>query len=153
MMFEHSKLDGERIRVLTSSEGYTSSEILETRESAAGKAIAEIGRLQFAVVDETLVQRFLPPEGFGDVWSFDSAAVPWWEVVSHPPHAGVVADFNKAFGGQYRRELAKDNNVVAYAGSGEPVVMDGEQYHMSKDGVELTGANLKVLRDSYYAVG
>lgn len=152
-MFEHKNLDGNKYRVLSTDKPWMKPEILEVREPKSGQDDSAAARTQYAVIGETLVERHLPPESVGDAWQFDSVASPWWEVVGHPPHGGIVADFNAYIGGQYERELDPANNVVAFAEQGEAVTFDGSAYKVKREGdaADLSGMPLKSLRQSYYA--
>ena len=94
-MFEHKNLDGEKYRLVSAAESFLKGEVLEFRDGSAEKS----PRQQNAVIGEALVERYLPPESIGDVWPHDKAATPWWLVVDHPPHAGIVAEFNQVMGG------------------------------------------------------
>ncbi len=145
-MFEHAELKGEKHRVLQAADSYTAAEILESRETAAG-------RLQHTVVNALLVERYLPPEQKGDTWPHDPTGTPWWTVVARPPHVGLVAAFNAAMGGSYLRKLDPKHNVVAFAAEGEEVLMDKGEYCVvrASDKAELRQANLVALRASYYA--
>jgi len=150
-MFEHKHLDGATHRVVPAGDTFITEEVLETREPKNGLAVEAAGRHQHGVVGETLVERFLPPEGTGDAWTYD-AHTPWWVVVMNPPHAGIVADFSKAKGGRYRHKLEKARNVVAFAGAGEEIVLDGAEYVVtrSSDSQELRAGTLLKLRTAYY---
>ncbi len=151
-MFEHKELDGVKVRLLPATEAFINEEVLEKRESRNSDAIEAIARQQYGVVGSVLVERYLPPETVGTAWSHDPGT-PWWEVVGHPPHAGLVADFNKAKGGEYRRVLKTDNNVVAYAEQGEEVVFGAGEYKVVRksDSAALSAASLAKLRTAYYA--
>ena len=145
-MFEHAALNGEKHRLLKAVETFTVPEILESRETQAG-------RLQHTVVGALLVERYLPPEAKGDTWPHDAVGTPWWTVVSHPPHAGLVADFNSAMGGTYMRKLDPKKNVVAFAEQGEEVIMEKGEYAVVriKDGQEIRKPDLVSLRAAYYS--
>lgn len=145
-MFEHADIKGEKLRVLPAVDSFTAPEILESRETTAG-------RLQLTVVNALLVERYLPPEQKGDTWPHDAVGTPWWTVVSRPPHAGVVAAFNAAMGGTYIRTLDPKANVVAFAEKGEAVLMDNGEYCVVRatDNTSLRSPNLVALRASYYA--
>lgn len=145
-MFEHAEIKGEKHRVLAAAEPFTAPEILESRETAAG-------RLQHTVVSALLVERYLPPEPKGDTWPHDAVGTPWWTVVARPPHVGLVADFNSAMGGTYIRKLDPKKNVVAFAAQGEEVLMDKGEYCVvrASDNQEIRKLNLVALRASYYA--
>ena len=151
-MFEHKEVDGEKRRVLPAPDSFINEEILEVREPRNGEASNTIARQQYGVAGDVLVERYLPPETIGDAWAHDPKT-PWWEVVGHPPHAGVVADFNKAKGGNYKRVLVKDHNVVAYTDQGEEVLFTAGQYSVTRksDGEALSQPSLMALRASYYA--
>lgn len=151
-MFEHKDLDGNKHRTLTANQPFVSSDILETREPKNGQAISSAARAQHAVVEGILVERFLPPEAVGDKWDYEPSTA-WWEVVGHPPHGGIVADFNSNQGGAYQRELNPEDNVVAFAEDGEKVIMTGSEYKVtrSKDSTELVKPSFIELRQAYYA--
>ncbi|WP_317931628.1 hypothetical protein [Halioxenophilus sp. WMMB6] len=151
-MFEHKDLDGQKHRVLDADKEFLSGAILETREPKNGQAIESAGRAQHAVVEGSLVERFLPPETIGEKWSHEPSTA-WWEVVGHPPHAGIVADFNSFQGGAYHRTLNPADNLVAFAEQGERVVMSGSAYSVvrSSDGTTLEQPSLLALRAAYYA--
>ena len=154
-MFEHDKLDGKRHRVLETEGPGTVGEVLESREPQNGKPVEAAGRLQNAVRDGVCLERVLPPEAMGDRWPHDAVASPWWEVVSHPPHGGIVADFNEKMGGTYRRRLDPSRHVVAFAEGGEEVVLVGREYRVtrSRDETEVCAPSLEQLRATYYANG
>lgn len=149
-MFEHKDLDGEKHRVLPPVEAFIKQEVLETREPKLGNPISGVGRQQYGVTGEVLVERFLPPETVGEAWSYDPGT-PWWLVVGNPPHAGIVADFNRDKGGTYRRKLSPDHNVVAYADEGEEVLLQVGEYVLTRksDNQELRQQTLALLRDAY----
>lgn len=150
-MFEHKELDGTNNRLIPATEGYLAGEVLETRE---GKQEPENnGRTQFGVVGDRLVERCLPPESVGNHWSYDAPAEPWWGTVNNPPHAGLVADYNKHTGGQYRVPLDVSHNIVAFASEGEEVVLDQGVYKVTckSDGAELTAPSILELRQLYYS--
>ncbi|NPU95222.1 MAG: hypothetical protein HPY82_25260 [Gammaproteobacteria bacterium] len=151
-MFEHKELDGEKHRVLPASEPFILEEVLELRVPRNDKPVTTVGRHQHGVAGGVLVERYLPPETVGDSWQHDPGT-PWWEVVGHPPHGGIVADFNRAKGGAYRRALVPDRNVVAYAAAGEEVLLQGAEYKVVRktDGQELKEATLVKLRQVYYS--
>ncbi|TGD73513.1 hypothetical protein E4634_10815 [Mangrovimicrobium sediminis] len=151
-MFEHTQLDGEKHRVLATQSDYLQPEVLEIREPKNGQPVDKACRTQFGVVGEVLVERYLPSEATGEAWPHDSAGSPWWSVVGHPPHGGIVADFNKYIGGAYHRQLDPANNIVAYAEQGEAVVFDGSDYVVTRksDEQELRGPQLIALRQQYY---
>jgi len=152
-MFEHSKLDGEWHKVIPAMEPFTKDEILEIRDSISTERDSKAApRTQYTVVDGRLAERCLPPESIGNSWSFDSWDTPWWGAVNNPPHAGLVADFNSYGGGAYRKALEPDNNVVAFAGAGEPVTFKNGSYSVTrgKDDKVLTAASLLELRKTYY---
>lgn len=149
-MFEHKYLDGEKHRTLPPTESFINEEILETREPKSGETYTQVGRLQHGVAGEVLVERFLPPETVGDKWPTDAGTI-WWSVVGHPPHGGIVADFNKAKGGAYKRTLDKEKNIVAYAEAGEEVVLKPEGYSVTKAESELVAPSILELRKMYYS--
>jgi len=151
-MFEHKQLDGEKIRVLSAGKAYLKAEILEIRDPKNNNSNADACRSQYGAIGETLVERYLPPQSKGDSWQQDSSASPWWSVVGHPPHGGIVADFNKYIGGAYLRKLDPTNNVVAFAEEGEAVSFDGQQYSVTRtsDTQELRGSKIAELRQQYY---
>lgn len=148
-MFEHSKLTGEKYRVVPAEQSFLQPEILEYREKGDDKS----PRLQHAVAGTVLVDRYLPALAVGSRWPHDDLAEPWWNVVDHPPHAGIVADFNAANGGEYKRKLNPECNVVAFSDSGEQVVMQNGVYKMTRysDGKEIAEPSLVALRRQYYA--
>lgn len=152
-MFEHKNLDGVTARLLPPVEGFVQAEVLEIREPKAGEEPTTAARTQYGVIDGVLVERYLPPETVGAAWAHDPVAAPWWEVVGHPPHGGLVADYNKASGGEYRRKLDPANNVVAYAQNGEAVTMTAGTYKVVRktDSVELIKSTIPALRAAYYA--
>ena len=152
-MFEHASLDGERCRVVNAAQAFLKPEVLELREPKNSLTAAQSCRTQYAVVEDVLDERYLPPETQGDSWNHDGSAAPWWMVVGHPPHGGVVADFNKYIGGSYKRELKPDNNIVAFAESGEAIVYDGSEYALTRgsDSTEIRGKKISELRQRYYA--
>lgn len=151
-MFEHKLLDGDKYRVITVTDEFVKPEVLEVRESPNGTPTDKTCRYQYGVVEEVLVERYLPPEASGEVWAHDNVDVPWWNVVGHPPHGGIVADYNKYIGGTYHRKLDPENNVVAYAASGEPVTYDGSEYHVTRqsDNSALHSNHMVALRVQYY---
>ena len=152
-MFEHKSIDNQKVRLLSASDGFLNESILETREPKNGESLEKAPRQQHAVAGTVLVERFLPPESTGDAWPHDACAAPWWEVVGHPPHGGLVADFNTALGGAYRRELDPSKNTVAYAAAGEDVVWEKGQYSVvrSSDRQELAAPTLLKLRAAPYS--
>lgn len=149
-MFEHTSLDGEKLRLIESTQTFV-PEILEVREVPSGKDVSHSGRLQHTVIASTLVNRFLPPERVGQTWPHDANGDPWWEVVSHPPHGGVVADFNKLHGGAYPRVLNAKHQVVAYGAQGEEVLIHNGRYSVTRasDQKTLEAADLGSLRRLY----
>lgn len=152
-MFEHTQLDGEKCRIINSDKDFLQSEILEIRDPKNNVSIADACRSQYGVIGEVLVERYLPPEAKGDSWQHDSVASVWWSVVGHPPHGGVVSDFNKYIGGAYLRTLDPGNNVVAYAEAGEAVTFDGVDYIVTRnsDSQEVRGNKMSELRQNYYS--
>ena len=152
-MFEHAHLDGEKCRIVNAASDYLKPEILEIRDPKNSAPVSDTCRYQYGVIGEVLVERYLPPESKGDAWGHDSAASPWWNVVGHPPHGGIVADFNKYIGGAYLRTLDKENNIVAYAENGEEVTFDGVEYKVTRksDGQAVSGEKMMALRQSYYS--
>ena len=152
-MFEHKQLDGEKCRILNSDKDYLRAEILEIRDPKNSAPSNDACRTQYGVIGEVLVERYLPPESKGDSWLHDNVASPWWSVVGHPPHGGIVADFNKYIGGAYHRTLNKENNVVAFAENGEEVVFDVRDYKVVRgsDSQALQGEKLATLRQQYYS--
>lgn len=152
-MFEHEKLDGEKYRLLVVDDSFIKQAILELREPKNGSGYHIANRQQYAVAENILVERFLPPELFGNSWPHDPVSTPWWEVTSHPPHGGIVASFNSAFGGNYNRELTPTHNIVAFAENGEEVLMDSEQYIVTRkcDGREFRSSSLVELRNLYFS--
>lgn len=152
-MFEHQALDNEKLRVIPATAAFINESVLECREPKNGQSIKAAGRQQHAVAGTVLVERFLPPENIGDAWPHDASAAPWWEVVGHPPHGGVVADFNTVLGGAYHRELDPNKNVVAYADQGEEVILVNDVYTVvrASDQQELSAPSMLKLREAYYA--
>ena len=152
-MFEHNQLDGVKNRLLAPVESFVQAEVLEVRDPKNNDEPAATPRTQYGVIGGVLVERYLPPEAVGDAWSHDAAAAPWWEVVGHPPHGGLVADYNAATGGAYHRKLDPANNVVAFAGNGEAVTMAGGTYKVTRgsDSKEIAARTLVALRSEYYA--
>lgn len=152
-MFEHKQLDGEKCRIIKVDKDFLKPEVLELRDPQNSTTIANACRTQYGVIGEVLVERYLPPESSGDQWSHDNSASPWWSVVGHPPHGGVVADFNKYIGGAYRRTLNPEHNIVAFAEAGEEVTFDGVDYIVtrSSDATELRGNKMVALRQQYYS--
>lgn len=152
-MFEHKLLDGSKIRIITIDDGFVKPEVLEIRDPKNGAPVTEACRTQYGVVEGVLVERYLPPENLGDAWAYDNVASPWWAVVGHPPHGGIVADYNKYIGGNYRRQLDPEKNVVAYGAAGEEVTFDGVDYSLTRktDAMLLQGRKLADLRQSYYS--
>ena len=151
-MFEHKELDGVKNRLVPATEAFINEEVLEKRETRNSDPVEAIARQQYGVTGTVLVERYLPPESIGNSWSHDPGT-PWWEVVGHPPHAGMVADFNQAKGGSYKRVLTKDNNIVAYAEQGEEVVFNAGEYKVVRkaDSQALSAGSLAKLRAAYYA--
>lgn len=152
-MFEHKNLDGQWNRVLPSTEPFLSKEILEIRENVSPNCKPETSsRKQYGVIGEQLVERCLPPENIGDRWSHDAFDVSWWTRVNNPPHMGIIAEFNESQGGKHRIPLDIEQNVVAYAGSGEKILLKQGQYLVtrSKDNKEIISNSLIEARRAYY---
>lgn len=152
-MFEHKHLDGQWNRVLPGNDTFTSDEVLEIRDNVSPNCKPETSsRKQYAVIGEQLVERCLPPENVGDKWSHDAFDTPWWTRVNNPPHMGIIAEFNESQGGKHRIPLDTDNNVVAYAGSGEKVALKEDQYVVTRDSdsKEIMAATLIETRRAYY---
>lgn len=152
-MFEHKHLDGQWHRILPATESFASKEILEIRDNVSPDCKPETSsRKQYAVVGEQLVERCLPPESVGDKWSHDAFDISWWTRVNNPPHMGIIADFNESQGGKHRIPLDLENNVVAFAASGEKVVLKEGQYFVTrdKDNKEITADSLIETRRAYY---
>ena len=152
-MFEHKNLDGQWNRVLPSSDSFLSSEILEIRDNVSPNCKPETSsRKQYGVIGEQLVERCLPPVTSGDCWPHDAFGVSWWTRVNNPPHMGIIAEFNESQGGKHRIPLDKEQNVVAYAASGEKVLLKQGQYMVtrSKDNKEITGDSWAETRRAYY---
>jgi hypothetical protein len=65
---------------------------------------------------------------------------------------GIIAKFNESQGGKHRIPLNKENNVVAFAASGETVVLKQGQYFVTreKDSKEITADSLVETRRAYY---
>jgi len=153
-MFEHDKVDGEWVKVIPAMESFTTDSILEIRESISKERDPKTtSRTQYSVVGDRLVERNLPPESVGDKWGYDDCDVPWWGSVNNPPHAGLIADFNKHNGGLQKKPLDLGNNVVAFTSAGEEITFAGGQYSVTrqKDGAELTAGSILDLRKAYYA--
>ena len=152
-MFQHDAIDDKKIRIIPASDAFINQEILEIREPKNGLPLEATARQQHAVIGGVLVERFLPPEKIGENWPHDSLAAPWWEVVGHPPHGGIVAKFNTALGGSYERELDPKHNVVAYAGVGEEVWIERDEYVVTRDTdqQELRAKSMLELRKTYYS--
>ncbi len=150
-MFEHKELDGERRRLIPATEAFVSPSILEVREALKSEGADDSARSQHAVVEKRPVERYLPPASVGDRWAHDATDLPWWEVVNNPPHAGLVADYTKAFGGIRYNPLNKDKNLVAYSSQGEEVVLKETQYSLVRksDGKEISAPSLLALRKAY----
>ena len=64
---------------------------------------------------------------------------------------GIIAEFNEYLGGKHRVALDLNQNVVAYASSGEQVFMKEGQYFVTrgKDSKEITANSLIETRQSY----
>lgn len=153
-MFEHKHLDGEINRILPATASYLGNEILEMREDVGTDSKSETkGRKQYGVIGEQLVERCLPPESVGDRWSFDATDTPWWTRVNNPPHMGIIAEFNKYLGGKHRIPLNPEQNVVAYAASGEKVFLKGGKYLVTRasDSKEIIAESIPDTRRAYYA--
>jgi len=152
-MFEHKHLDGEWNRVLPATASYLDKEILEIRDNVSPKCKPETSnRKQYSVIGEQLVERCLPPESVGDRWAYDAADVSWWTRVNNPPHMGIIAAFNEYLGGKHRLPLIPEQNVVAYAGSGEQVLLKGGKYVVTRgsDNKEIFAESLLLARQAYY---
>lgn len=151
-MFEHKNLDGKVNRVITSSDAFLNSDVLEVRDGI-GADTDSFNRKQYGVIGDRLVERSLPPESMGDSWSYDSAGIPWWGSVMNPPHAGIVAEFNSHNGGLHRKPFEVDHNVVAFANDGEEVLLDNGIYKVARksDGKEIEAASILELRKLYFA--
>lgn len=152
-MFEHKHLDGQWNRVLATGDSYVSKEILEIRDNVSPNCKPETSsRKQFAVIGEQLVERCLPPESVGDIWSHDAFGLSWWVRVNNPPHMGIIAEFNESQGGKHRIPLDTAENVVAYAADGEKVCLKQGQYAVtrSKDSKEIIAGSLIETRRAYY---
>lgn len=150
-MFEHKTLDGKWNRIVPTCEPFVKEEVLECRDSLGGDADGA-SRNQFGVIGNLLVERCLPPQTIGDVWSYDAGGLPWWGVVNNPPHAGLVADFNTHLGGLYRKPLDLAHNVVAFAAEGEEILFTDGVYKVVRksDEQELTASSLLELRKLYF---
>jgi hypothetical protein len=151
-MFEHKELDGSQNRLIPATEEFVSGEVLECLYGQVTEADKN-NRIQFGVIGDRLVERGLPPASIGDYWSFDAPAVPWWSTVNNPPHAGLVAEFNKHSGGQYRVPLDVAHNIVAFAAAGEEVTLTDGSYKVVRksDDTELTATSTLELRKLYFA--
>jgi len=152
-MFEHQNLDGTQHRCIPATESFITVDVLEIRDAKNGRDVTQVSRQQYGVANGALIERYLPPESLGDAWPHDAVATPWWDVVGHPPHAGIVADYNAASGGAYKRKLDRDNNVVAFTASGEAVTMAAGVYSVlrTSDNQTVSGPTLVALRAAYYA--
>lgn len=153
IMFEHKNLDGQWNRVVSASEPFLSNEILEIRENVSPNCTPETSsRKQYGVIGDQLVERCLPPENIGDRWSYDDCDVSWWTRVNNPPHMGIIAEFNESQGGKHHIPLDTEQNVVAYAASGEQVLLKQGQYFVTrnKDNKEITADSLIETRRAYY---
>ncbi len=152
-MFEHDAIDNKKLRLVAANDTFINESILELREPKNGQSLESTSRQQHAVAGTVCVERFLPPESIGDAWPHDAKAAPWWEVVGHPPHGGVIASFNTALGGAYKRQLDPKKNVVAYAGAGEEVILDKTEYVVVRgsDQQELRASSMLALRAAYYS--
>jgi hypothetical protein len=152
-MFEHKHLDGEWNRVIPGTEAFVSKEVLELRDNVSPNCKPETSsRKQYGVIGDQLVERCLPPENVGDRWSYDAFDVSWWTRVNNPPHMGIIAEFNESQGGKYRKALDTADNVVAFAGSGEKVLLKEGKYFVTreKDSKEITADSLIDTRRAYY---
>ena len=151
-MFEHVNLDGEYNRVIPATDAFINGDVLECRDSI-GKDVNSVSRRQYAVIGNTLVERCLPPEALGDIWTFDNAGSPWWGYVNNPPHMGIVAEFNSFNNGLHRKPIDSEKNIVAFRAEGEAVTFLNGVYRMLRksDELELTAATLVELRNKYYA--
>ena len=151
-MFEHKHLDGELNRLIPATEAFLKGDVLECRDSV-GADVKTISRRQYAVVGDRLVERCLPPEAIGDTWSFDAVASPWWGSVKNPPHMGIIAEFNKFNGGEHRKPIDLENNVVAYGAAGEEVIFSDGVYTVKRQTDEqvITAKSLVELRRLYFA--
>ncbi len=151
-MFEHKNLDGVWNRVVPSSDVFVNGDVLEMRESTTKDPQAS-SRKQYSVVGERLVERCLPPEGVGDRWSYDAVDVPWWTAVKNPPHMGIVAEFNSHNGGKHRIPLEVEQNVVAFASSGEEITFRAGAYRLKrkKDEKEISAPTLPEIRAQYFS--
>lgn len=150
-MFEHKDLDGKKYRLLPSPAGFIAGDILEMRDPGLGRAHDTAGRTQYAVIENVLAERFLPPESMGDCWT-GAADKPWWSILSRPHHAGIIADFVTANGGAYKRTFNAAKNIVAYTNAGEPVELKGSEYLVTRtqDGETLTAPTIMGLHHAYY---
>jgi hypothetical protein len=151
-MFEHKELDGTMNRVIAGGDAFVSPEILEMREVfEAVDDVQSLSRKQYAVIDERLVERSLPPENVGERWPYDDSDAPWWTTVNNPPHAGMVASFNAAQGGKQRVPLDPAHNVVAFSSGGDEVIFKDGGYGVVRqsDGKEITAPTLVELRRLY----
>lgn len=152
-MFEHKHLDGVWNRVLPASESYVGNEILEMRDNVSpGSKPETSSRRQYSVIGEQLVERCLPPESVGDLWSHDASGISWWTRVNNPPHMGIIAEFNEYLGGKHRIPLNTEKNVIAYAGAGEEIALKEGKYVVTRstDAKEITADNLIATRETYY---
>lgn len=150
-MFEHKHLDGEINRVIPATDAFLNGDVLECHDSGADPKT--LARRQYAVVGDRLVERCLPPETIGDTWSFDAVASPWWGSVKNPPHMGIIAEFNTFNGGEHRKPIDLQHNVVAYGAEGEEVTFANGIYTVvrNSDGETITAASLVELRNLYFA--
>lgn len=151
-MFEHKNLDGKWNRVIPSTDVFLKGDILECRETV-GSEPEKISRQQYAVIDDRLVERCLPPESMGDTWSHDAGKSPWWGTVNNPPHMGILADFNSYNGGLYRFPLDVNHNVVGFAGEGEEILLVNGKYAVKRksDDKELSAPSMRALQELYFA--
>lgn len=151
-MFEHKHLDGETNRIIPATDGFLNGDVLECRDTV-GAEPASVARRQYAVVGDRLVERCLPPEAIGDSWSFDNVASPWWGSVKNPPHMGIIAEFNKFNGGEHRKPIDLEHNVVAYGAQGEDITFANGIYSVVRqsDEQEITATTLVELRKLYFS--
>jgi len=151
-MFEHKNLDGKWNRVISSVDDFITCDVLECRDSV-GSEPEVVNRRQYTVIGDRLVERCLPSESVGDIWSYDSDGLPWWGSVKNPPHMGIIAEFNTYNGGLHRKPFEADRNVVAFATDGEEITFANGIYKVVRqsDESELTAPSLLELRKSYFS--